>query len=63
MIRIDLENGGAISTQSGDGLDVLAGITISKNNIVQGMVLLTANELAKLIKDLKIVYLSLAGIE
>jgi type III secretory pathway lipoprotein EscJ len=60
MKKIQLTDGKAISTlnDSGDGM---AAITISENDITKAMVLLNANELAEFIRDLKEVYLSIAG--
>lgn len=60
MIKINLENGCEISTLNDNGDGTIA-ITISENNIVKSMVSLNAIELAKLVKDLKEAYLSIAG--
>jgi hypothetical protein len=62
MSKINTEDGYAISTMGNNG-DNKVSITISKNMISQGMVLLDANQLARLIRDLRQAYLSLAELE
>ena len=62
MKQIDLADGWAISTRGADG-DGLVTITIfEKNTTTETVAILNASQLAKLIFELKHVYLSIAGL-